>query len=398
MTCDNDVLVVPDQAVTEKPMNADPIFPDAGASSVATMRTPGSTQQLPELSELRNRLKAAGVFEHNELRGWFKLAGFVVVATSALLALAHFGWIAAFVAIPVAAVCSTSIAMMGHEGSHRSFSASPTRNTILNYFAFPLFSGLSTLYWREKHDRLHHGHPNVEGLDPDIRPWPFASSQGDHERSGRIAQWVQRNMQSWAFWPASLLMALGMRRSSLMFVANYPKKRGYDRTWWAEIACLSIHYTAWLVIPSLIWGPLAGFLVYSAVWAMVGSFLALVFLPAHVGLPIVKEQHHDWLHQLETTQDLELPRVVSFFFIGLDYQAEHHLFPKIPHLNLPRAAAITRQWCQEKGVVHLSQPYLKALAGASSFMRHAWSDYEATSIEVRAGLLGQLVPADATRS
>ena len=62
---------------------------------------------------------------------------------------------------------------------------------------------------------------------------------------------------------------------------------------------------------------------------------------SYIGLPIVGSQHHDWLHQVETTRNLELPRFVSFFFIGLDYQVEHHLFPKIPHQHLPRAAAIT---------------------------------------------------------
>jgi fatty acid desaturase len=63
---------------------------------------------------------------------------------------------------------------------------------------------------------------------------------------------------------------------------------------------------------------------------------------------------------------------VSFFFIGLDYQVEHHLFPKIPHANLPRAAAITRDWCTRHGVVYHTEPYLDALADASRFIRGAW--------------------------
>src|SRR5262249_61570116 len=119
-------------------------------------------------------------------------------------------------AIPIAAFLSTWTAMLGHEGSHRSFSASPGRNLVLVYLTFPLFSGLSALYWREKHDRLHHGHPNVEGVDPDIRPFPFASTRGDHEKCGPAERWFQRNLQRVAFWPMSTLMALGMRPSSLL--------------------------------------------------------------------------------------------------------------------------------------------------------------------------------------
>ena len=68
-----------------------------------------------------------------------------------------------------------------------------------------------------------------------------------------------------------------------------------------------------------------------------------------------------------------MPRAISFFFIGLDHQAVHHLFPKIPHQNMPRAARIARDWCARNGVVYHSTPYLTALAGAARFIGTAWS-------------------------
>ncbi len=338
----------------------------------------------PELGSLRAELRLAGVFEPTELRSWLKLALLFAGAAACLLGLAVCAW-SAFVLIPLCAVFCTAAAMMGHEGSHKSFSRSPFRNALLVYLVFPLFSGLGSLYWREKHDRLHHGHPNVEGVDPDIRPWPFVSSKGDHEAATPGLRWFQRHFQSWAFWPMSVLMSLGMRRSSILFLVRAKRTRG----WWLEVACMAVHYTGWIVIPSLIWGPLVGFGVYSAVWAFCGVFLALVFAPAHIGLPIMAEQHHDWLHQLETTRNLELPRIISVFFIGLDYQVEHHLFPKIPHRHLPRAAAITRAWCERHGVVYQSVPYLFALVDAARFMAHAWERDASDPIEVRAGLVGR---------
>jgi fatty acid desaturase len=268
-----------------------------------------------------------------------------------------------------AGVCCTSIAMFGHEGSHRSFSKSPARNALLMYLTFPLFGGLSSLYWRDKHDRRHHAHPNVEGLDPDIKPFPFSSSRGDHEACSSSERWFQRVFQRWLFWPMASLMAIGMRRSSVLFLARQRR----DRTWVIEVACIAVHYIGWLVVPSIVWGPLVAFGVYAGVWGVVGVCLALVFAPAHMGLPIVRTANHDWEHQLATTRDLQLPRVLSFFFIGLDYQAEHHLFPRIPHPNLPRAAEITRAFCQRHGLTHHSVPYLRALASAERFMRDAWS-------------------------
>jgi fatty acid desaturase len=343
---------------------------------------------LPELGTLRAELRDAGVFEHAELSNWLKLGILSAGFTGSLLAVIYGGWWVAFPAMLAMGVFCTSIAMMGHEGSHRSHSTSPLRNNILVYLVFPLFSGLSSLYWRHKHDRLHHGHPNVEGQDPDIKPWPFVSSRGDYERCSPGRRWFQRNFQGWAFWPMSLLMATGMRRASIGYVATYPKKHGFTRGWVVEIACLIVHYAVWLVLPVVLWGPFYGLGGYFVVWSFVGVFLALVFAPAHIGLPIVVHQNHDWLHQLETTRNLEMPKFVSYFFIGLDYQVEHHLFPKITHQKLPKAAEITRAWCEKNGVVYKSVPYHHALADSARYMAAAWERDAHDPIEVRAGLVG----------
>ena len=325
----------------------------------------------PSLASLRAELRGAGVFEHRELRSWFELACLLVVLAGCLVAMAVFGWVAWLVALPIGAVVTTSAVMLAHEGSHRSFSSSPARNTLVVYLLFPLLGGLGALYWRNKHDREHHAHPNVEGADPDIRPFPFVSSRRDHEACGPTLRWFQRNCQRWLFWPMATLMAIGMRRSSILYLLRYRNKR--ERAWRLDVACMIGHYVGWLVIPSLVWGPLVGFAVYLLLWGGVGVCLSLVFAPAHMGLPIRGERNHDWQHQLETTRNLEMPPWLSFFFIGLNYQVEHHLFPKIPHQQLPRAARITAAWCKRHEVPYHSEPYLVALADAARFMADAWA-------------------------
>ncbi len=104
--------------------------------------------RIPELGGLRAELRAAGLFEHRELRSWLKLAVLLGALATCLVGMAHVGGWIAVALVPVAGVLSTSISMMGHEGSHRSFSSSPRRNALLTYIAFPLFCGLGALYWR----------------------------------------------------------------------------------------------------------------------------------------------------------------------------------------------------------------------------------------------------------
>ena len=207
---------------------------------------------LPELGGLRAELRAAGAFDHHEVRSWLKLAVLGAGLAACLIAMRHVPfWVTAILIIPFAGVLSTSISMTGHEGSHKSFSKSPWRNQLLVYLAFPMFSGLGSLYWRNKHDRLHHGHPNVEGVDPDIKPFPFVSSFGDHEKSTPGLRWFQRNLQRTVFWPMSTLMALGMRRSSILYLVRYPKEHGFTKAWAADVGCLLVHYTCWMVLPIL---------------------------------------------------------------------------------------------------------------------------------------------------
>jgi fatty acid desaturase len=342
----------------------------------------------PELGDLRAELRAAGVFEFREGRTWLKMFVMAIGVGACLVGMAKFGWLVAIPLVPICAVLSTSIAMVGHEGSHKSFSASPLRNALVVHFAFPLFAGLSSLYWHNKHDVLHHGHPNVDNVDPDIMPFPFSSSRAGHARCGPKERWFQRNFQKYLFWPMSTLMTAGMRRSSLLYLVRYRDKR--DRAWWIEAGCTLAHYTGWVLVPSLVFGPLAAIALYSSMWGLVGVCLALIFAPAHMGMPVTNGQNRDWLHQIETTRNLELPRVVSPFFIGLDYQVEHHLFPKIPHARLPLAAKITSAWCARHGIPYESLPYPKALADAIRFMASAWSQEAACPHEVRAWLANEL--------
>ena len=79
-----------------------------------------------------------------------------------------------------------------------------------------------------------------------------------------------------------------------------------------------------------------------------------------------------WRLQFETTRRLTMPKWLSFFFIGLDYQLEHHLFPRIPHQRLPKVAEITRRWSKENGVPYHEISYVDGLIDARRFMAKSW--------------------------
>lgn len=281
-----------------------------------------------EKRRLRRELESAGAFEPRPLATSLKFL-LLLASIGALVAAAVLGpsW-AVFVVTPLAAILATTAAMIGHEAAHGSFSRSKRQNNLMLHVAFPLFTGLGATHWKNKHNRLHHSHPNVPGQDQDIALWPFAASAADHARSGPFRRWMQRSAQAYMFWPLTLLLGFSMRLDSVKHVVRRVRRNGLERDSALDAACMTAHYALWLVLPSLVFGPLPTILFYVALWGIVGLLLSMVFAPAHMGLPFVRGHEDKWLHQLETTRNLRMPRWMSWMVVGLDHQVEHHLLDR----------------------------------------------------------------------
>lgn len=332
-----------------------------------------------EIRALRHELNQAGVFERRATQTTLKLLFFLVTAGT-LIALTTMVplWGVALL-LPPTAFFLAAAAMVGHEGGHRSFSTKTAANETLYHLLFPLMGGLGAMQWKDKHNVRHHGHPNVVDVDDDMELWPLAHNREAYLASGRARRFVQRHAQHWLWWPITMLFSWSIKVDSIGFLIRSAKKNGITRTWLLDLAMQLGHYALWLVVPSFIWGFGAVFAYYLALFALVSLMLALVFAPGHMGLPIRHDHPDGWLLQLETTRNLALPRWLSFFFIGLDHQIEHHLFPKIPHANLPRAAAIVRPWVEARGLPYHRLPYLTALKVVTRYVRDAWR-YDAVPV------------------
>jgi len=333
-----------------------------------------------QIRELRVDLRAAGVFTHHEGRTWLELAvlltGFAI-ATALTIA---YGFPLAFLTVPLAAVAMTSAVMLGHEGGHSAFSDKRLRNDIMLYLSFPLLGGVSARYWKAKHNVLHHGHPNVVGHDEDLDLWPMAATKAHHEKSGPFLQWFQRNIQGFVFWPLTAFLTWSMRAATFQFLYLGAKKGKMGAGYWVDVAALVLHYIGWILVPGLLVGFLPVILFYVVVWGLIGVFLSAIFVPAHLGLPIVSTYQNGWLLQMQTTRNLRMPGWLSWLFMGLDHQVEHHLFPRIGHHELPRAAVIVKSWADRIGAPYQSIGYVAGLGEVTRLIFRAW-DQEASPAE-----------------
>jgi linoleoyl-CoA desaturase len=80
----------------------------------------------------------------------------------------------------------------------------------------------------------------------------------------------------------------------------------------------------------------------------------------------------EWaIHQLKTTANFATRnKIISWLIGGLNFQIEHHLFPKISHIHYPAISNIIRQVCQEYGLQYIEYPRMRhAVVSHVQFLR-----------------------------
>lgn len=58
--------------------------------------------------------------------------------------------------------------------------------------------------------------------------------------------------------------------------------------------------------------------------------------------------------QLRTTMDVDCPEWLDFIHGGLQFQAIHHLFPRVPRHNLRRVQGLVKEFCADTGIPYLT--------------------------------------------
>ena len=111
-----------------------------------------------------------------------------------------------------------------------------------------------------------------------------------------------------------------------------------------------------------------------------GLTLALVFQLAHVvEATHFADAHQDVLHiedewavhQVQTTADFATHnKIISWFTGGLNFQVEHHLFPKISHVHYPVIHKFVKEACRKFSITHNDYPsMISALRSHFRLMR-----------------------------
>jgi linoleoyl-CoA desaturase len=275
-------------------------------------------------------------------------------------------------ALPLAIALGLAAAGIGfnvqHDGGHQAYSSRPRVNSLMA-LTLELIGGSSYL-WRWKHGVFHHTYVNITGHDTDVDLGILARLT-PHQRRLAFHRW-----QHLYLWPLYGVLAIkwqlidDFRKLIRGRISNqpFPRPRGWDLVILA--AGKVAFFTVAIGIP-LLFHPLGVVLFYYGVAGLVtGIVLSVVFQVAHcveeAEFPVPRAStgriDHAWaIHQAETTVDFaRQSRMVTWLVGGLNFQIEHHLFPRICHVNYPAISQLVEETCRDFGIRYAQHPSFRA--------------------------------------
>jgi linoleoyl-CoA desaturase len=252
-----------------------------------------------------------------------------------------------------------------HELSHNNIFIKPQHNAL----ALKLFDllGANSFIWQQRHLKLHHRFPNVNGWDADIEQKGPVSIFPNEEKK-HITKY--QHLYVFLLYPLFMINWLVIRD----FRDFFSDKRLIQKTiviprieYFKLFLFKFIYFFMIVGIPIIF----AGFSVFQTIIGLIiltvsGSILAMiVLLTPHINsgnefpqTDLEGKINVSWFrHQLITTNDIDNSNWYTRNVMGnFNYHVAHHLFPKISSVYAPEVTEILKSFCKEHNLPYKSYP------------------------------------------
>lgn len=257
-----------------------------------------------------------------------------------------------------------------HDANHQGFCRGKTRNDIIAIFCC-LLLGPSRFLWQQKHQVFHHRFTNLHAWDDDIE------TRGSLRLSPDQPHRPWHRLQTF-YWPVIYAVAtvewFFFKDFKQYFTGRLNPYLDLPRmtpAQHAEFWLTKLVYVAGFVALPVwvlgVWPALGALALFHVVF---GLILTSVFQLAHMN-DVAEFPHlavdgrtveEEWaVHQLRTTADFAPDNsLATWYFGGLNFQVEHHLFPGVSHRHYPALAGIVAQTARDHGLAYNVYPSWRA--------------------------------------
>ena len=265
-----------------------------------------------------------------------------------------------------------------HDGSHGSFSKRKWLNKIAAHSISMM--GANHFLWNMKHNMIHHTFTNVDGVDDDIevgilmRMAPTQKHLKAH-RFQHIYFWFLY-MMLYIFW----IFVSDYKKYFLQKIGDVPLKKMETKDHIMFWVVKVYHFCLFVILPIYMLGWAKWLIGFLIVAFFAGFVLSIVFQLAHTveqtefpmaSIEANKLPDEFAIHQIKTTANFATKnKLVSWLVGGLNFQIEHHLFPKISHVHYPAISSIIKKVCAEYQLKYIEYPTTrKAIAAHYRFIK-----------------------------
>ena len=278
-------------------------------------------------------------------------------------------WAACF----VLGICTAGIGFsVAHDAIHGSYTSNPKLNYGIG-LSMNLIGG-NNYVWSITHNIIHHTYTNIHGYDEDLDVFPAAirmSNNQERKPIHRIQHFTAFLLYGLAviFW----VLFKDFKKIFQKQIGPYKVKKHPRKELVVLFITKAIYYTYIFVLP-IIFLPFAWwqFMIgYMSIYLTGGMILGIVFQMAHVvedlDYPMPTENgviDNNWaIHQMHTTANFAMDnKIVNWFVGGLNFQVEHHLFPKVCHVHYPAISKIVQQTAKDFNVpYHYNKTFRDAI-------------------------------------
>lgn len=271
------------------------------------------------------------------------------------------------------------VSYLGHDSGHYNVMTSTGYNKLVQILTGNCLTGISIAWWKWTHN-AHHIACNSLDYDPDLQHLPVfavSSSLFDSITSsfyGRrltfdpVAKFFV-SYQHFTFYPVMCVARFNLFLQTILLL--FSKRKVPDRG--LNILGILVFYTWFPLLVSTLptWAERVLFvLVAFAVTAIQHIQFCLNHFSAnvYVGPP----KGNDWFQkQTAGTIDIACSWWMDWFHGGLQFQLEHHLFPRLPRCQLRKISPLVRDLCKKHDLPYRSLSFFEANVSTIKTLRDA---------------------------
>ncbi|XP_034788658.1 fatty acid desaturase 3 isoform X2 [Pan paniscus] len=266
------------------------------------------------------------------------------------------GWVPSALAAFILAISQAQSWCLQHDLGHASIFKKSWWNHVAQKFVMGQLKGFSAHWWNFRHFQ-HHAKPNIFHKDPDVTVAPvFLLGESSVEYGKKKRRYLPYNQQHLYFFligpPLLTLVNFEVENLAYMLVCMQ----------WADLLWAASFYARFFLSYLPFYGVPGVLLFFVAVRVLESHWFVWITQMNHIPKEIGHEKHRDWVSsQLAATCNVEPSLFTNWFSGHLNFQIEHHLFPRMPRHNYSRVAPLVKSLCAKHGLSYEVKPFLTAL-------------------------------------